>query len=48
MGDSVGDSIVTPYITNLSGKDTNRCQMIRIFFRPDMLLHYVLSFVRQS
>jgi len=27
MGDSIGDSIVTPYITHLSGKDSNRCQM---------------------
>ena len=34
MGDSIGDSIVTPYITNLSGKDSNRCQMTRMFFRP--------------
>ena len=23
MGDSIGDSIVTPYITNLMGKDPN-------------------------
>jgi len=36
MGDSIGDSIVTPYITNLSGKDSNRCQMTRMFFRPKM------------
>ena len=28
MDDSIGDLIVTPYITNLSGKDSNRCQMI--------------------
>jgi len=48
MGDSIGDSIVTPYITNLSGKDLNRCQMNRMFFWPDMFLGYVLSFVRRS
>jgi len=48
MGDSIGDSIVTPYITNLSGKDLNRCQMTRIFFWPDMFLGYVLSFLRRS
>jgi hypothetical protein len=41
MGDSIGDSIVTPHITNLSGKDSNRCQMTRMFFRPDMFLGYV-------
>ena len=40
MGDSTGDSIVTPYTTNLSGKDSNRCQMTRMFFRPDMFLGY--------
>jgi len=38
MGDSIGDLIVTPYITNLSGKDSNRCQMTIMFFRPDMFL----------
>jgi len=48
MGDSIGDLIVTPHITNLSGKDTNRCQMRWMFFWPDMLLLYVLSFVRRS
>ncbi len=30
MGDSIGDSIVTPYIANLSGKDLNKCQMNRM------------------
>jgi hypothetical protein len=48
MSDSIRDSIVTPYITNLSGKDSNRCQMTRMFFRPDMFLGYVLSFLRHS
>jgi len=48
MGDSIGDSIVTPYITNLSEKDSNRCQMTRMFFRPYMLLGYVLSFVDKA
>ena len=48
MGDSIGDLIVTPYITNLSGKDSNRCQMTRMFFRPDMFLGYVLSFVDEA
>jgi len=49
MGDSIGDSIVTPYITNLSGKDSNRCQQTtRMFFRPDMFLGYVLSFVDKA
>jgi hypothetical protein len=45
IGDSIGDSIVTTYITNLLGKDSNRCQMTRMFFWPDMFLGYVLSFV---
>ncbi len=44
MGDSIGNLIVTPYITNLLGKDLNRCQMNRLFFWPDMFLGYVLSF----
>jgi len=44
MGDSIGDSIVTPYITNLSGKYSNRCQMTKMFFRH-VFLGYVLSFV---
>jgi len=48
MGDSIGDSIVTPYIANLSGKDSNRCQMTRMFFRPGMFLGYVLSFVDEA
>jgi hypothetical protein len=48
MGDSIGDSVVTPYIKNLSGKDSNRCQMTRMFFRPDMFLGYVLSFVDKA
>ena len=48
MGDSIRDSIETPYITNLLGKDLNRCQMTRMFFRPYMLLGYVLSFVDKA
>ena len=48
MGDSIGDSFVTPHITNLSGKDSNRCQMTRMFFRPNMFLSYVLSFVDKA
>jgi len=48
MGDSIGDLIVTPYIANLSGKDSNRCQMTRMFIRPDMYLGYVLSFVDEA
>jgi len=48
MGDSIRDSIVTPHIANLSGKDSNRCQMTRMFFRPDMFLSYVLSFVDEA
>jgi len=48
MGDSIGDSFVTPHITNLSGKDSNRCQMTRMFFRPDMFLSYVSSFVDEA
>ena len=48
MGDSIGDSLETPYITNLLGKDLNRCQMTRMFFRPDMFLGYVLSFVDEA
>ncbi len=48
MDDSIGDSIVTPYITNLSEKDSNRCQMTRMFFRPNMFLGYVLSFVDEA
>ena len=48
MGDSIGDWIVTPYITKLSGKDSNRCQMTRMFFSPDMFLDYVLSFVDEA
>jgi hypothetical protein len=48
MGDSIGDSIVTPYITNLSGKDSNRCQMTRMFFRPDMFLGFVYLFVEKA
>jgi hypothetical protein len=48
MGDSIGDLIVTPYITNLLGKDSNRFQLSRMFFRPNMFLGYVLSFLRQS
>jgi len=46
MGDSIRDSIVTPYITNLSGKDSNICQMTRMFFMPDIFLGYILSFLR--
>jgi hypothetical protein len=41
MGDSIGDSIVTPYITNLLGKDPNRCQMTRMFCWPST---FVVSF----
>jgi len=48
MGDSIGDSIVTRYITNLSGKDSKRRQMTRMFFRPDMFLGYILSFVDEA
>ena len=48
MGDSIGDSIETPYITNLSGKDSIICQMTRMFFRPDMFLDYVLCFVDEA
>jgi len=48
MDDSIGDSIVTPYITNLSGKDSNKCQMTRMVFRPDMFLGYVFSFVDEA
>jgi hypothetical protein len=48
MGDSIRDSFVKPYITNLLGKDLDRCQMIQMFLWPDMFLSYVLSFVRQS
>jgi hypothetical protein len=48
MGDSIRDSIVTPYITNLSGKDSNRCQVTRMFFRPNMFLGYVLSFLDKA
>jgi len=48
MDDSIGDSIVTPYITNLSEKDSNRCQTTRMFFRPNMFLGYVLSFVDEA
>ncbi len=48
MGDSIRDLIVTPYITNLSGKDSNRYQMTRMLFRPDMFLGYVLSFVDEA
>ena len=33
---------------NLLGKDSNRCQMTKKFFKPNMFLGYVLSFVRQS
>jgi hypothetical protein len=48
MGDSIKDSIVTPYITNLLGKDLNRRQMNRMFFWPDIFLGYILSFLRQA
>jgi hypothetical protein len=48
MSDSIGDLIVTPHITNLSGKDLNRCQMTRMFLRPNMFLSYVLSFVDEA
>jgi hypothetical protein len=41
MGDSIGDSIVTPYITNLLGKDPNRCQMTRMLSWPST---FVVSF----
>ena len=41
MGDSIGDSIVTPYITNFLGKDPNRCQMTRMFCWPST---FVVSF----
>jgi len=41
MGDSIGDSIVTPYTTNLLGKDPNRCQMTRMFCWPST---FVVSF----
>jgi len=41
MGDSIGDSIVTPYITNWLGKDPNRCQVTRMFCWPST---FVVSF----
>jgi hypothetical protein len=52
MGDSIGDSIETPYKTNLS--ETHLEQMsvdtmsADVFLWPDMFLGYVLSFRRQS
>ena len=52
LGDSIGGSIETPYITNLSelhleqmSVDTMSADM---FLWPDMFLGYVLSFHRQS
>jgi hypothetical protein len=41
MGYSIRDSIVTPYITNLLGKDPNRCQMTRMSCWPST---FVVSF----
>jgi len=38
MGDSIGDLILTPYITNLLGKDPNRCQMTKRSVGPARLL----------
>jgi len=52
MGDSIGDSIETPYITNLS--ETHLEQMsvetmsADVFLWPDMCLGYVLFFRRRS
>jgi len=40
-GDSIGDLIVTPYITNLLGKYPNRYQMTRMFCWPST---FVVSF----
>ena len=37
MGDSIGDSIVTPHIA-----------MTRLFFRADIFLIHVLSFVDEA
>ena len=52
MGDSIGDSNETPYITNLS--ETHLEQMsvdtisANVFLWPNMFLGYVLSFRRRS
>jgi hypothetical protein len=52
MGDSIGDSIETPYITNLSEMHLEQMSVDTIsadvFLWPDMFLGYVLSFRRQS
>jgi hypothetical protein len=48
MGDSIGDSIVTPYITNLLGKDPNRCQMTRMFFWPSTFAVSFYLFVDEA
>ena len=48
MWDLPWDSIVTPHITNLLGKDPNRCQMTRMFFTPDMFLGFVYLFVEKA
>jgi hypothetical protein len=52
MGDSIRDSIETPYITNLSGMHLEQMSVdtmsADVFLWPNMFLGYVLSFRRQS
>ena len=48
MGDSIRDSIVTPYITNLLGKDPNRCQMTRMFCWPSTFAVSFYLFVDEA
>ena len=52
MGDSIGDSIETPNITNLSEMHLEKMSVdtmsADMFLWPDMFLGYVLSFRRQS
>jgi len=50
MGDSIGDLIETPYITNLSEMHLEQMSVdtmsADVFLWPDKFLGYVLSFCR--
>jgi len=48
MGDSIENLIVTAYITNLLGKDPNRCQMTRTFCWPSTCVVSFYLFVDKA
>jgi hypothetical protein len=48
MGDSIGDSIVTPYITNLLGKDPKQVSDDRNVLKAQHVCCFVLPFVDEA